>query len=74
MRLVICLLLLLGSAGCELVADFDRSKIPVAHRDAGPARDAGHAADASDGAMNMPTSRDAAAAGDDGGAESDAGR
>ena len=56
-------------AGCELVANFDRGKIPQAHpdagkHDAGPTRDAGTAADAAAPA-------DAAAL-DDGGSPGDA--
>jgi hypothetical protein len=45
------MLLCFALAGCELVANFDRGKIPAAHldagtHDAGPKRDAGSVADA----------------------------
>lgn len=61
------LILVLGFAlgGCELVANFDRSKIPSAHPDAGK-RDAGHVTDAG-------TPRDAASEEDAGALGMDAG-
>ncbi|MFI5307656.1 MAG: hypothetical protein ACHQ53_09905 [Polyangiales bacterium] len=45
--------------GCELVANFDRSKIPTAHPDAG-AHDAGRDAAANDAAASDGAASDAA--------------
>jgi hypothetical protein len=45
--------------GCELVANFDRGKIPIAHHDAG-ARDAGRDAGKTDAAASDAGSPDAA--------------
>jgi hypothetical protein len=64
------LLICFALAGCELVADFDRSKIPQTRMDAGHRSDAGRGPDSqvSDAASML----DAAATDDDGG--QDAGR
>ena len=49
-----------ASYGCELVANFDRGKIPTTHKDAG-ARDAGHDAGKTDAAASDAAASDAAA-------------
>jgi hypothetical protein len=65
MRALTGLVLVLSLAGCELVADFDRGKIPQPHRDAGRTGAAG-----SD--TGKPPADDAATP-NDGGEEADAG-
>lgn len=75
-RIFAFMLIGLWLSGCELVADFDRSKIPQAHADAG-ARDAGRATDAShatDAKVADGAAITDAASSDDGGGDDAGGR
>lgn len=70
LRCWMIVVLALSLAGCELVADFDRNKIPEPERDA-EVFDADVVIDASTGDSSTP---DAAAPEEDSGADEDGGR